>query len=615
MLDLLRHALEDLGRRWQPLFLTDLLFKLIAVVALTPLVALAFRGFISLSGQNLLADVDLLHFLLTPLGLVCAVLVGAMWLAIVALEMAALIGVLGSGPGKTYPVLNAVRFAAFNAWPVLRLTARIVVKTLLIAAPFLAIAALVYWSWLTEFDINYYLQQRPPVFRRALLVGVVLALALATALIYAASGWLLALPLVLFEDIPPRQALRLSVERTRGSRWRLLMAITLWAVTMFVLSSVVTGGVLMIGRAIVDRPYTSLSFLTFAIGSVLLVSGLINLIINLIGTTTFASLLFHSYRQFGNPEEDKITRLWHLTSDRSEAQIRITTFRIAAAAIACILFAALIGWWSARDMRLDNNIEIIAHRGASAFAPENTLAAVRAAIDQNADWVEIDVQETADGEVVVFHDSDFMKLAGLNRKIWEVDAEELSEIDVGSRFGDDFKTERVPTLAQVLKMCKGKAGVNIELKYYGHDQQLEQRVIDLVESHEMSDQVIFISLKNESVKKMKSLRPDCEAGLLLSVLVGNRANLEADFLAINANFATRSMVRKTHEQGKKVFVWTVNDPVTMATMIGRGVDGLITDKPGLARTVVYERASLNAAERLMLEFTELFGITPEIADQ
>jgi glycerophosphoryl diester phosphodiesterase len=373
--------------------------------------------------------------------------------------------------------------------------------------------------------------------------------------------------------------------------------------------------VLAIGRAIVNRPFETLSFLTFAIGSALLVSGLINTIINLIGTTTFASLLFHSYRQFGNPEQDKITRLWHLTSDRSDAQIRITKFRIAAAAIACILLAALIGWWSARDMRLDNNVEIIAHRGASAFAPENTLASVRAAIDQDTDWVEIDVQETADGEVVVFHDSDFMKLAGLNRKIWEVDSDELAEIDVGSRFGDEFKAERVPTLSQVLEMCKGRAGVNIELKYYGHDQQLEQRVIDVVESHEMSDQVIYMSLKNEAVKKMKSLRPDCEAGLLLSVSVGNRGTLEADFLAVNAGFASRSMVRKTHQQGKKVFVWTVNDPVTMATMIGRGVDGLITDKPSLARKIIRERARLNAAERLMLEFTELFGITPEIGEQ
>ena len=280
-----------------------------------------------------------------------------------------------------------------------------------------------------------------------------------------------------------------------------------------------------------------------------------------------------------------------------------------------MLVAALVGFWIANDIRLDNDVEIIAHRGASASAPENTLASIQRAIDEGTDWVEIDVQESADGEVVVFHDSDFMKLSGLNRKLWEVTVDELQDIDVGSSFSEEFSDQRVPTLAQVLEMCRGKAGVNIELKYYGHDEQLEQRVIDLVESHQMTDEVIYMSLKLNAVEKMKELRPNSKAGLLLSMSFGDLRELRADFLAVNAQFASRSMVRKAHDIGKQVFVWTVNDPVTMAVMIGRGVDGLITDEPALAKEVLAQRSELNAAERLMLEFAELFGITREIAQQ
>ncbi len=449
----------------------------------------------------------------------------------------------------------------------------------------------------------------------ALGIGGVLLTGLAGALIYAASGWLLALPMVLFEDVRPSEALVASRDRTHGSRWSVLLAITTWAIAITLLSSLLTGVVIMIGRTIVEYAGGSLGFLTVAIGISLVVSAVVNVLVNLVGTTTFASLLFHVYRQLGNPHQDRITKLWESSSDRRGVGIRITKARIAATILVGILVAALVGFWIANDIRLDNDVDIIAHRGASASAPENTLASIQRAIDEGTDWVEIDVQETADGEVVVFHDSDFMKLAGVNRKLWEVTVEELQDIDVGSSFSSEFSDQRVPTLAQVLEMCKGKAGVDIELKYYGHDQQLEQRVIDLVESQAMTDQVMFMSLKLDAVKKMKSLRPEWKSGLLLSVSLGDLSGMQADFLAINANFASRTMVRKAHELGKQVYVWTVNDPVTMAVMIGRGVDGLITDKPGLAKQVLAQRSELNAAERLMLEFAEIFGITREIAEQ
>jgi glycerophosphoryl diester phosphodiesterase len=612
---LLRTSLSQFRKRWKPLAVTDVLFKLIAVALLSPLVAICFRWFLSLSGEEVLADVDVLHFALTPVGLICLITVGALSLGISALEMASLMGVLASRPDKSPPVLRSIRFASDHALPVFRVTLRIVARVILIAIPFLAIAGCVYAFWLTEYDINYYLKARPPVFQLALGIGGVLAIGLAAILIYATSGWLIALPLVLFEKVPASQALKVSQQRTVSIRWVLIGAITAWCVAITLVSSLLTGLVLMIGRGIVDRAAGSLTFLAVAIGISLLVSALANLVVNVIGTTSFASLLFSAYRLVGEPNEEVLVRLERLEEERDSRGVRVTKTRLAFLLLAGFLVAALLGAWIARDIRLDDDVAIIAHRGASASAPENTLASVRRAIEEGTDWVEIDVQETADGQVVVFHDSDFMKLAGVDRKIWEVTVDELETIDVGSNFDSQFKDERVPTLAQVLETCKGKAGVNIELKYYGHNQQLEQRVIDLVESHEMTDDVIFMSLKRDAVTKMKELRPEWKTGLLLSVSFGDLRNLRADFLAINARFASRSLIRRAHELDKQVFVWTVNDPVTMAVMVGRGVDGLITDQPALAKQVVAQRSELNAAERLMLEFAEIFGITPEIGEQ
>ena len=251
-----------------------------------------------------------------------------------------------------------------------------------------------------------------------------------------------------------------------------------------------------------------------------------------------------------------------------------------------LVVAVTIGVVALQSVRREDKVQIMAHRGASKAAPENTLAAIRKAIEDGADWVEIDVQETADGEVVVFHDSDFMKLARVNLKIWDATLDDLTDIDIGSSFAPEFKDERVPTFAQVLDACKGRIGVNIELKYYGHDQQLEQRVAEIVDSRGMQAEVVAMSLKMDGVRKMKSLRPQWKVGLLMSVSAGDLQQVEADFLAVNARFADRRMIRQAHDAGKEVYVWTVNDAVTMSTLIGRGVDGLLTDRPQLARSVL-----------------------------
>ena len=196
MKHLLRDSHRDLRRHWKPLFLTDLLFKIIAVVVLTPLVAIAFRSFLSFSGNGLLADVDVAYFLLTPVGLAALIVVGALWLGIIALELATLMGVLACEPDRKSVVLSSLRFALFKAWAVCQVAGRVIARALLLAAPFLVVAGLVYMSLLSEFDINYYLQERPPVFKLALGIGGLLAAGLAGVLIYATSGWLIALGVI-----------------------------------------------------------------------------------------------------------------------------------------------------------------------------------------------------------------------------------------------------------------------------------------------------------------------------------------------------------------------------------------------------------------------------------
>ena len=177
-------------------------------------------------------------------------------------------------------------------------------------------------------------------------------------------------------------------------------------------------------------------------------------------------------------------------------------------------------------------------------------------------------------------------MAGNPLKIWNATLEDLKSIDIGGSFSAEFKNERVPTLSQVLELCQGQVGVNIELKYYGHDQRLEERVIELVEARQMESEIVMMSLKMSAVKKMRELRPSWRVGLLSAVAVGDLKQVDADFLAISVGIASSQLIQDAHAVGKEVHVWTTNDPVTMSMMIGRGADHLITDQTVMAREVI-----------------------------
>ena len=243
------------------------------------------------------------------------------------------------------------------------------------------------------------------------------------------------------------------------------------------------------------------------------------------------------------------------------------------------------------------------------------MAAIQAAIDADADWVEIDVQETADGEIVVIHDSDLKKVSGNPMKISDSSIAELQGVDIGSWFGPEFSDQRIPSLQQVLELCKGRVGVNIELKYYGGEQRLEESVAGIVEATAMQDQVVLMSLNYSGIKMMRDLRPGWTMGLLSTVALGDVIGLDVDFLALNAQSTSRNKIRSIHNRDKRVMVWTVNDAVGMSIMFGRGVDAIITDEPALAVFVLEQRKELNPAERLLLHLADVFDQPSMYIDQ
>lgn len=274
---------------------------------------------------------------------------------------------------------------------------------------------------------------------------------------------------------------------------------------------------------------------------------------------------------------------------------------------------ASIGVFSIWDMvrtgptvtdRLLTQVEITAHRGSSKNAPENTMSAIQMAMEEMADSAEIDVQLTSDGVVVLGHDASLKRVAGVNRPISSMTWEQIQKLDVGSWFSDSYAGEQIPSLEEVLEACHGKMHLNIEIKNVGADSDLPARVVNLIKSAGMEEQCVVTSTSLSYLKAVKEIDPQIVTGYIISAAYGNFYSSDAlDFISLRSSFVDRHLVENVHAQGKGVFAWTVNNKSEMERLMMLGVDGIITDRPVLAREIVYrEEATETLFEYLRMVF-------------
>ena len=601
--DIWTTSLQRLRQDWPAVFFIHLAYTALGVALFTPLLAITTRLLLNLSDQTVLADQDIAWFLLSPAGMTALVILAGMSIAILCFEQASLM-VMGAAnaQGRRIGTAGALRYTIMHVHRIFSFAIRLVVRVLMLTLPFLAAAGAIAVFLLTGYDINYYLTGHPPEFWIAAAMIGVLLLVMLFVLVNRLLAWSMALPLVLFSGLVPARSFSESERLTAGHRYGLTSLLAVWAVLAVLLSAVMTGAIQLLGSWTVPEFLDSINWLVPVLGGLVALWLLGNFVVTVFTTGSLAYVLLTFYERHA-----ETTGLQSVGQEQTTHRFRLTAPLLALLLAGTTVVAILIGNWLLGDLRINDSVTVVAHRGAAGKAPENTLASIRQAIADRTDWVEIDVQESADGEVVVVHDSDFMKLAGVDLKVWDSTLAQLQAIDIGSWFDPAFSSERVPTLKEVLETARGKARVVIELKYYGHDRQLEQRVVDIVEQLGMADEVAIMSLKYAGVQKIRALRPDWTIGLLTTTAVGNLAGLDVDFLAVARRMATPGFIRRSHEQGKQVFVWTINDAVSLSRMMSLGVDGVITDEPALAREVIEERADLHPAERLLIHTAVLFG--------
>lgn len=261
--------------------------------------------------------------------------------------------------------------------------------------------------------------------------------------------------------------------------------------------------------------------------------------------------------------------------------------RIAACALACvvILSVGVSAAWQVQKPgsfelapSLDKKLVVTAHRGGAATAPENTLAAFQGAIEQGADWVELDVQQTADGVLVVMHDSSLKRTTGVDRECRDLTYDEIARLDNGSWFDPACAGERVCTLEEALLLCKGKVRVNVEVKSDGRGSDLERKTVEAVNVCGMKEQVAIASISYDSLVRVKEADPTMPTLFNMTIAYGRISDIECiDYFSVDDFFVTPDLVDDVHRAGKTIYAWTVNDPSNMLRLAACGVDGLVTD--------------------------------------
>jgi glycerophosphoryl diester phosphodiesterase len=329
-------------------------------------------------------------------------------------------------------------------------------------------------------------------------------------------------------------------------------------------------------------------------GLAVLLNGAVAGALSIFGATSLAAVILVLYHrtvpaEVRDPVEESAAPVWHRW---------MWTGGVATLALVGLLSGSAL----VSDLDLDEPVELTAHRAGATYAPENSLAALKQAIIDRADWAEIDVQLTSDNELVVMHDTDLARIGGGNRQVGDVTLAEIQQLDIGTGFDGRFAGEKVPTFRELLSVARGKVKLNVELKPHGKrdEVQLAESVVAAIREAQMVGECRICSQSFNAIQSAKAMETSIPIGLIIATAIGDPTRLPVDFLMVKANLATESFVERAHAAGIRVHAWTVNNPNMVAPLLDASVDNLITDDVFAIRAKIEEIDDLTPVQRLLL---------------
>ncbi|MFE8071868.1 glycerophosphodiester phosphodiesterase family protein [Marinobacteraceae bacterium S3BR75-40.1] len=584
--------LRILRRHRRALLVFYLFFTGLAVAVLIPTLTWPLSALGPITGGAAVTTGGLVHFMLTPGGWLWLLATLAITLLLTTLQQAGMIIIAAAGDGRDYRIALAALWTVIHRFP--RLAGLTLVKTAahaLVALPFVVTIAVAFNTLLSPYEIAYLRMTRPPVLWWFLGITGVAGLGVLICNGHLFVRWLLATPVMILERTGPLEALRRSARLTTGERWHLSGLVggsLLWVLGVPLLVALLFN---QFGQWLVTRVPEDLTILVPAMLAYIAGSLLLTIASTFLGITGYSLILDTLYlRATGTgPRPPYETPPPHTGPWAWAAEILVI-------GLALMQTAGVL-----QTLNSEQYPTITAHRGSSLKAPENTLSAIKQAIQDGADYIEIDVQRTRDGTLVLWHDRDMRRILGMDKSMAEIGDLLLQKLDVGSWFSPDFAGEAVPTLAAAIETVRDRAHLYIELKPTPRPQALTRDVVALLREKNALSGTVIASTQRDMLRRAEELEPRLKSVLLAQFIIGPFDRRGLDAVGLWANRVTPATVASAHRNDQEIHVWTVDHADEMAVYVDMGVDNIITDRPDVLARLLAQRQSLSPTERFVVK--------------
>lgn len=587
MKDLFRHIRYLLKRNWATLLLFEIAYRAAIYMIVLQVVREAVDLSLYVSGYSNLTAENFLLFLKHPFTIVLLALVGFFLLLLITVEIASMMVCLQySSEGKSIYPSDMLLVGMRQTLRLMRRKPLAWIFFMVLTVPFLQLQFLI-----REVSYVRLLQYTAQVIYEAVPYPALLILA-GILLVYISYQFTFSLPYLLLEERDVMESIRRGKVLQSRNRGRNLAAALL-------IQGLVLGiSLIFYFLSMSGAVWTAIQEDTKGgiVSSLLIYSNWVDVAIGLVAgaLNTVLGVAFF-YAVYRLRRKRLLTGKLGITPKPIRLPLlrRLGRRRMAAFAMG-LVFLAEMGYMvylagNARSVFPDvlSGIQITAHRGGAKYAPENTLSALDYAMEQNADYAEIDVQETKDGVLVLLHDNNLKRTTGKDQNIWDTYYYETCGLDAGSFFSSRFAGERMPTLREAVRHCGDAMNLIIEIKYNGHNPDIAEKVVRVIEDYELEDRVIVCSMHYQYLQEIKEQNPAITTSYVMTVAYGNMNSLEyADCLSVKYTYLNPRFVERAHAAGKVVHAWTVNSQILTEQMQRYQVDNIITDTPAAARQVL-----------------------------
>ncbi|TVQ27600.1 MAG: hypothetical protein EA383_02255 [Spirochaetaceae bacterium] len=615
-LSLVSGAWKTVVRLQRPLLYWNFITIVIAVIVIAPLSSIILGLGLFRGGELVIGNLELIDFMASPRGIAYLVLAGSLTIITYVIRFAGTSRIVLDATGDHRPSVFRTALLVFGySRQIAVLCVMLVVAAMLLALPFLGALWAVYVGLISEFDINYYLTAQPTEWVQTLVLGTgIIAIGCMTGL-YFLYRLLFAIPILVDRDEAvdtTREAVRRSWKITRprkaaGTIASIAVCGLLWIVlrlAAFGLINLLSGRIL----AGIAARTADLRVLAIAAGAGGTISFLTDFALNFFGFSLLVTLTtqiwLHHSGHTGATSSASVRQGIRAFTSGSIRTLRTWTSprRLLPAILVLLVISVATSGRLVASLPDPADVVVSAHRAGPPPAPENTLAALEAAIRERADYSEIDLLRTSDGTIVIVHDEDLMRVAGDPRRVARTPFSELADVVQLPDDGSPESERRIATFQDFLERADGRIRLMVEFKYYGFDPDLVPQALEEIRAHGSEDQVIVMSLSLRAVQQAAELAPDIPRGYVTAATIGNMTRLPVDFVAVAGGRITPALLRDAAAAGIDVHAWTINSPAAVIDLIDRGVHGIITDYPEMAVQIRDQMSLLTPIERLLLRY-------------